>query len=172
MKLEKWEFIGIIIISLIGFGLLYAYEWSDNNQFIKLIAPINDSVWEHVKMAFYAMVVFGLLEYIFIGKEHKNFIFAKTIGAFLAGFLLVVLYYGYTKFIDQALWLDIVIFIVAIIIAQLFSYFILKVRLFINGLNYIALLAFLAAIIVFASYTEHPLKAELFQDQMIQLEDK
>lgn len=171
MKLEKWELFGIILVCLIGVGLHYAYELSDSNQFVKLIAPFNETIWENLKMAFYAMFGFALIEYIFIGKEHKNFIFAKAFGAFLACFLVVVLYYGYTRFFDQALYLDIITVVGAIIIAQLFSYFILKVKLFITGLNYIALLAVFAAVVVFASYTEHPPTDDVFQDQMIQVEE-
>lgn len=171
MKLEKWEFIGIILICLLGAGLLYANELFENNQFVKLIAPINDSVWENLKLAFYAMIGFSLIEFIFIGKDHKNFIFSKAFSSLLACFLVVVLYYGYINILDQALYLDIIIFVLAIIIAQLFSYLILKTKLFISGLNYIGLLVIFAAVIAFASYTEHPNSHELFQNQMMEIED-
>ena len=84
-------------------------------------------------MAFYGMIGFALFEYIFIGKEHKNFIFAKAFSSLLACFLVVVFYYGYTNFMDANLYLDISIFVVAILVAQIFSYAILRTKLFIRA---------------------------------------
>lgn len=157
MKLSKWEFIGVIFIVLIGLFLHFAYELSNSNQFVALIAPVNESIWEHLKMAFYGMLIYAAFEYIFIGKETKNFIFAKAFSSLLAAFLFVVFYYGYTEFTAQALYLDIIIFIVAILVAQTFSFAILKSKLYISGLNYICLLAIIAGIFVFCSYTyTHP----------------
>ena len=162
MKLTKWEFIGVVLISGLGVFLHYAYELSNNNQFVKLIAPINETMWEHFKMAFYAMVGFALFEYIFIGKEHKNFIFAKAFSAFLAPFLSVVLYYGYTNFLSPNLYLDILIFVVAILIAQIFSYAIIRAKIFVTGVNYIVIVALLAAVFVFCSYTYEPPHHDIF----------
>ncbi len=156
MKLTKWEFMGVILISGLGIFLHYAYELSDQNQYVALFAPINETIWEHLKMAFYGMIGFALFEYIFIGSEHKNFIFAKTFSSLLACFLVVVLYYGYTNFLDPALYLDIIIFVVAILIAQIFSYAILRSKLFIKGLNYWGLIILVAASLIFASYTYEP----------------
>lgn len=156
MKLTKWEFIGVILISGLGVFLHYAYELSDSNQYVALFAPVNETIWEHLKMAFYGMIGFALLEYIFIGTEHKNFIFAKAFSSILACFLVVVLYYGYTNFLDPQLYLDIIIFVVAILIAQIFSFAILRSKLFISGLNYIGLIAIFLAALTFASYTYEP----------------
>jgi|SRR5690554_3096614 len=165
MKLTYWEFIGIFIISGLGIFLHYAYELSDYNQFVALIAPINESLWEHLKMAFYGMVGFALVKYIFVGKERKNFIFAKAFSSILACFLVVVLYYGYTSFLDPKVYLDIIIFVLAIIIAQLISYSIIKSKLYFSGLNYIGLLLLFAACMVFASYTyEPPQNSEIFTE--------
>ncbi len=157
MKLTKWEFFGVILASGLGVFLHYAYELSNNNQFVALVAPINETIWEHLKMAFYGMIGFALFEYIFIGKEHKNFIFAKAFSSLLACFLVVVLYYGYTNFLDANIYLDLIIFVVAILIAQIFSYAILRSKVFIQGVNYLGLIAIFCAALVFASYTyEHP----------------
>ena len=168
MKLTKWEFIGVLIISGLGIFLHYAYELSDYNQYVALFAPINETIWEHLKMAFYGMVGFAFLEYIFIGKEHKNFIFAKAFSSLLACFLVVVFYYGYTSFMDANLYLDILMFVVAILVAQIFSYVILRTKLFISGLNYLGLIALFAAALAFASYTYKPLDNNIFIEQVVE----
>jgi hypothetical protein len=163
MKLTYWEFLGILFISGLGIFLHYAYELFNNHQFIALIAPINETIWEHLKMIFYGMIGFALIEYIFIGNDNKNFIFAKAFSSVLACFLLVVLYYGYTSFLDAKLYLDIIIFVVAIIIAQLFSFAILKSKLFVRGLNFIGIILIFVVALLFASYTyEPPHNSEIF----------
>jgi len=157
MKLARWEFIGVIFIVLLGGFLHYAYELSDNNQFVALVAPINESIWEHLKMAFYGMLIYAAIEYIFIGKENINFIFAKAFSTLLACFLVVLFYYAYLTFTAHSLYLDILIFILAILIAQMFSYAIMKLKIFIKGLNYWGLIAIILAIGVFCGYTyDHP----------------
>lgn len=167
MKLTYWEFLGILVIVGLGIFLHYAYELSDYNQFVALVAPINESIWEHLKMPFYGMLGFALVEYIFVGKEAKNFIFAKAFSSILAAFLVVVLYYGYTSFLDHQLYLDIIIFVVAIIIAQLFSYALIKSKLFFRGINYIGLIILFAACMVFSSYTYEPPKTnEIFTETL------
>ncbi len=168
MKLTRWEFIGVILISGIGIFLHYAYELLDEHQFIKLFAPVNETLWEHLKMAFYGMVGFALIEYIFIGKDYKNFIFAKAFSSLLACFLVVVLYYGYTNFLDPEIYLDIIIFVVAILLAQIFSYAILISKLFVNGLNYFGLIVLVATALLFASYTyEAPNNNNIFIEEAI-----
>ncbi|HEY8364537.1 MAG TPA: DUF6512 family protein [Haloplasmataceae bacterium] len=164
MKLTYWELIGIIFIAGIGVFLHYAFELSDYNQFIALIAPVNESLWEHLKMAFYGMVIYALVEYIFVGHTYKNFIFAKALSSLLACFLVAVLYYGYTSFLDPKLYLDIIIFVVAIIIAQLISLGILKSKFYIKGLNYIGLLALFLTALLFASFTYDPPTDQLFKE--------
>ncbi len=163
MKLSRWELLfGVLLISGLGIFLHYAYELSDNNQFVALIAPVNESIWEHLKMAFYGMIIYALIEYIFIGKEQKNFIFAKAFASLLACFLLAVLYYGYTNFLDPELYLDIIIFVIAILIAQLISYAIMKSKFHFYGLNYIGLIAIFLCTFVFSSYTYEAPNDEIF----------
>ncbi|MDF2700622.1 MAG: hypothetical protein K0Q49_2181, partial [Haloplasmataceae bacterium] len=148
--IKKWEIIGIFIIIFLGVSLHFAYDYFDHNQFVGLIAPVNESVWEHLKMTFYAMTLFAAIEYIFLNKEGKNFLFAKAFSSLLACFLVVVIYYGYTKFMDHNLYLDILTFVLAVVIAQLFSYFIIKIKLFLAGINYIGVIVLFLAVMLFS----------------------
>src|SRR6056297_3131044 len=126
MKIKRWEFIGVFLVFGIGSLLHFTYEWSDQNSLVAIFSPVNESVWEHLKMAFYGMLFYSVFEYLVAGHDHKNFLFAKALTAVIAAALVVVLYYGYTEFINQSLTLDIIIFAIAIILAQMISYFILR----------------------------------------------
>ena len=43
--------IAIIFISLIGTLLHFMYEWSGHNKVVSLFAAVNESTWEHIKIA-------------------------------------------------------------------------------------------------------------------------
>ena len=49
-KVFKYEFISTIIIIILGVLLHFAYEWSGNNNIVGLVTPVNESVWEHMKI--------------------------------------------------------------------------------------------------------------------------
>ena len=167
MKISYWELIGILFISGIGVFLHFAYELANSSQYVALLALVNERLWEHLKMAFYGMIGYALVEYIFIGNKHNNFIFAKAFSTLVACFLVVVLYYGYTHFLDPKVYLDIILFVVAILIAQLFSYAIIKLKLYMKGLNYIGLIVLVCGALLFASYTyQPPTSGDLFHQQL------
>ena len=43
----------ILSVSLLGTLLHFTYRWSGRNP---LIAPVNESVWEHMKLLFFPML--------------------------------------------------------------------------------------------------------------------
>ena len=46
---------GILCVSILGTLLHFTYRWSGRNPLIGLIAPVNESVWEHMKLLFFPM---------------------------------------------------------------------------------------------------------------------
>ena len=44
-------FISIIIISLIGTISHFLYDISNHNKFVGLFSAVNESTWEHIKIA-------------------------------------------------------------------------------------------------------------------------
>ena len=86
---------GILCVSILGTLLHFTYRWSGRNPLIGLIAPVNESVWEHMKLLFFPMLLFGLWNL-------KGVTDACRISAFHAGLLMgtlliPVLFYAYTS---------------------------------------------------------------------------
>jgi hypothetical protein len=48
----KWEIIGIVFIVLAGGLLHFVFEWSGSWRPLAIIAAVNESTWEHLKLAF------------------------------------------------------------------------------------------------------------------------
>lgn len=100
---------GILCVSILGTILHFTYRWSGRNPLIGLIAPVNESVWEHMKLLFFPMLLFGLWNL-------KGVTDACRISAFHAGLLMgtlliPVLFYAYTSVLGRNfLVLDIALF--------------------------------------------------------------
>ena len=79
---------GFVFTSLVGTLLHFLPDVYENN-FIYLIAPTNESVWEHLKLIFYPYLVFMIAEYFAYGRSAKGFFGAKLRGV-LTGEAVIV----------------------------------------------------------------------------------
>ena len=126
-KLLKIELIVTILELILGTLLHYIYEWSGNNVIIASFSAVNESVWEHLKLVFYPMLILGLIEYYFVKNIANNYIEAKAIGIFTAISFIVISFFTYTGIIGTNFFIiDILIFIISIILGEWTSYKLMK----------------------------------------------
>ena len=61
-----------IIIAAIGALLHFTYEWSNNNSLIATFSTVNESTWEHLKLAFFPILIFGIIDLLvlFVVDRH------------------------------------------------------------------------------------------------------
>jgi len=125
-KVKRWEIIGIFIIVVFGTTLHFWFEWTDYWRPMALVAAVNESTWEHFKMAFWPGLIFALIEYPFLKSETNNFFVAKFTGLFAMPVITSILFYGYTSMTgNHLLWVDVIIFILSVIGGQWISLMIL-----------------------------------------------
>lgn len=126
-KLLKIELIVTILGLILGTLLHFIYEWSGNNVIIASFSAVNESVWEHLKLVFYPMLILGLIEYYFVKNIANNYIEAKAIGIFTAISFIVISFFTYTGIIGTNFFIiDILIFIISIILGEWASYKLMK----------------------------------------------
>lgn len=120
--------IGVIIFCLFfGTILHFLYEWTGGNAFIGSFSAVNESVWEHLKLSFYPMLIAAIVEYFFVKEIANNYIEAKTIGIFASICFTTVAFFTYTGIIGtNFLLIDILIFIFSIVIGEWIAYKIMK----------------------------------------------
>jgi len=163
----RWELGGIFFIIVIGSLLHFAFEWSGRAIPIAPIAAVNESVWEHLKLAFWPALVYAALEYRRFGKSANNFFFAKTLGIYLMPITIVVLFYSYESILGHGLLIaDIAIFVVAVIVGQLVSYKLLTASPLPERLNRLAPIALAVLGILFVVFTFYPPQVPLFRDSV------
>ena len=57
--LKKLTFIGIIFTIILGTISHNVYPWTGNNFIAGLFSPVNASIWEHMKIAFFPMLIYS-----------------------------------------------------------------------------------------------------------------
>lgn len=163
MRTIKVERIGIIVIFLLSVLLHFAYTYT-GFDFFRIIAPVNESVWEHMKMMYFAGVIYIFIEMLFSLAMNNSFFLAKLAAEYVITFTTPMLYYTYSSFIGKSImWIDILIAFIAVVVAQYVSYKIIlndyKINAFIKILS-IALIGFLGAVLVYFSL--NPLNTPMF----------
>lgn len=110
-SIPHWQVGGFLFTAVVGTLLHFLFDWTDGNVAAALFSAVNESIWEHLKLLFYPMVIFALVEYFFWGKDVDGFWCVKLTGILLGIFLIPVLYYTYTGILGvNADWLNITIF--------------------------------------------------------------
>ena len=161
----RWELVGIGVISLVGSALHFVFEWSGDWAPIGVIAAVNESVWEHFKLAFWPALLYGVFEYPFLRGAAANFVLAKAAGIYAMPIVIGVVFYSYTAIIGhEILLVDILTFVVAVAIGQLISYRILIMRQVPAWSGKLGLALVLVLAIAFGAFTFYPPHLPVFQD--------
>lgn len=160
-----WEVVGILFIIGLGSLLHFIYEWSDYSPIVGLFSAVNESVWEHLKLGFWSLALYSLLEYCFIRRRINNFFIAKAAGILSLQVLIIAVFYGYTAFTGrEILALDIGSYVAGAVICQMISYRILTRLGLTRAVDVlgVAFLAFHAVILMV--FTFAPPKLPIFRD--------
>lgn len=161
---KKLFIIGAIFVIIVGTLWHFVYEWSGDNLYVGLIAPVNESVWEHMKIVFFPMLIFGVFEYFYLKKSTKNFFFSFFIKQISAIIFIIAVFYLYNIYTHESiLVIDISSFVVAVILAEFLFYKLIVKK---SGIKYeqAAKLLIIILFIFFLYATISPPNNQLFQD--------
>lgn len=126
-RIAAWEIAGILFIIAAGSLFHFVYSLTGNALAAGIFFPVNESVWEHLKLGFWAVVLYAIIEYRFIGGGQPAFIVAKAVGVLTLQLFILVIFYGYHLFTQRTiLFLDISSYFVGAAVCQIVSMIILK----------------------------------------------
>ncbi|MGN0634763.1 MAG: DUF6512 family protein [Acutalibacteraceae bacterium] len=121
MKEKNWNRFGAFFTAVVGSLLHFLYEWFPSG-FTAVWGAVNESTWEHMKLAFWPMLFFAAVEYLLYGKQTKGFLPIRVCSILIAVLLIPILFYSYTGvFGKSVVILDILIFYGAVAAAYTFS---------------------------------------------------
>jgi hypothetical protein len=159
-----YALVGMVFIILLGSMLHFTFEWSGNQTLVGVFSAVNESVWEHLKIAFWPALLYLILEYRYIYKKSNNFFVAKALVIYSIMIIIPLIFYSYTAILEENLLIDVGSFIFAIIIGQLVSYRLLTYKKFAKMFELIALVALLILALAFVVFTFYPPQVPFFQD--------
>ena len=164
---EIWIVIGIPLLFVIGAIMHFLYNIFGKIPVVGLIAPVNESIWEHSKMILWPVILWWSIYYCFRGKQYqidKNKWFTGALIALLISLIgMPLLYYFYTgAFGAELLWVDVLILLFAVLSGQLLG---LHIYRYGKGLDVkCVLVIFVVIVLLFMLFTFFPPQIPLFQD--------
>lgn len=120
--LSKCLITGFLFVSITGTLSHFLYQWTGKNILVGLFAPINEAVWEHIKLLFFPMLLFSAYAARRFGKLLPHIGYALLKGSLLGCLLIPTLYYTYTgAFGIHSTVMDISIFALSVLTAVLYT---------------------------------------------------
>ena len=113
-KIPCWQLTGFVFTAVVGTLLHFVFDWAGEGALAALFSAVNESVWEHLKLLVYPMLLFALAEWFSWGKNKENFWCVKLLGILLGMGIIVLVYYTYTGALGvKADWFNITLFFLA-----------------------------------------------------------
>ncbi len=123
-----WTVAGWAVIFGLGFLFRYMYEWIEWKP-IGWLFPINESMWEQIKLGFWPGVFVYIAEYFFLRKKYNKVIVGRTEGLFVGIIAMLSFYYTMEGAFGVSGWsLSIGTFIFATVLQQFVGYFIINIE--------------------------------------------
>lgn len=160
------ELFGFLFISILGTVLHFTYDFSNHDKYASLFSAVNESVWEHMKLAVFPSLLWLLIEVPFL-KNNSNFLLAKCISLIVIILLIPTLYY-LAKYIfgKNITWIDILIFYVSVGFGQICSYIVLNIPKAHPTFNYLSLIIMILIYGYFLIATLIPGESEIYLDPL------
>lgn len=74
-RVFKAELFGFAFCCILGTLAHFFYEWSGENTFIGMFCPVNESVWEHLKLIYTPYLIWSIAESMILKRQKINLFF-------------------------------------------------------------------------------------------------
>jgi hypothetical protein len=166
-KPEKWLIYAIIFLFLIGGMTHFLFALTGKNVVAGAIFPVNESVWEHLKMASFPIFLWWFI-YFFVRRkkesiEPKRWFAGCLVAIIVAMCLIIDCYYTCTGALGiESIVIDVLIFFIAVVFGQLFGLLIYRYG---KGWPvYVSLSLIILILLLFVIFTYLPPSIPLFED--------
>ena len=163
------QFVGYIFTSVFGTLLHFLFDWTGKSIVFAPFSAVNESIWEHMKLLFFPMFIFAIIESKILNKTYKNFWCIKLLGILVGLTIIPIIYYTYTGVLGKSAdWFNILIFFIAGAVTYLFETKLFKTmrcRPISETISFAILLIISG---IFVAFTFFPIKIPLFKDPLTQ----
>ena len=116
-----WQFLGFAVTAFGGTILHFLYDWLGEAIWVAPFSGVNESTWEHMKLLFWPMLIFAVVQSFFF-KKRKDFWCVKLRGMLLGLSLIPILFYAYNGIIGRSPdYVNIAIFFISAFVAYAYE---------------------------------------------------
>ncbi len=165
-RLFWWELAGFTVTAALGALLHFTYAWSGGWDVAAAFSAVNESVWEHMKLLFFPVFLFSVVQVCVMGRNYPNFLAVRALSLLTGLALIPVLFYTYTGvWGSHALWADVAVFLLADLGAFWLDFRLLGRNRLSSGWQQVAgLLLLWGLAFLFVFFTFRPPRVDLWRD--------
>lgn len=167
MSLKTIKLIAIINIFIISFPAHFLYDFFPNTL-VSIFFPVNESIFEHMKIIFTSTLIYGLIDYLVIKLNNikvSNFLFQLFFTSFSSIFIFLFFYLPISFIWGEYLPLTLSLLLITYVIGQIISYYILNYKS-IPILNIISIPLIIIVYVLFFIFTYSPPESFFFLDTL------
>lgn len=130
LTLKKIKIINIILFFALSFLWHFMYDWFPN-FLTSIFFPVNESIWEHMKIIFGVIVFGSLISLILMNKfhiKHNNFYVEIITKAVLGVLFYLIIFIPLYKWLGENMFISISLMLITYIYVEIIGYKILKLR--------------------------------------------
>lgn len=117
-----WQATGFALVTFGGTILHFLYDWTGGSILIAPFSGVNESTWEHMKLLFWPLFLFALVQRPFF-KSQNNYWCVKLAEILLGLVLIPVVFYTYNGVFGKSPdWINIAIFYITALLVFLFEW--------------------------------------------------
>ena len=161
MNKKKFIIINIIVTFLFGFIVHGMYSWFPS--MITSIFPVNESLYEHVKLVYLSPILSVLVIGAFYHYKINNIFFGMFANIVFNILFFYILYLPIYYLLGNSMIMTLIVYFVSIVASNYFYYLIIK-KDYLKNYNYIGIILSIIGIVFLTYFTYHPLKNDFFKD--------
>lgn len=159
----SYFFISFIVFTLLGSLLHFAYSMFGSNILVGMVSPVNESIWEHLKLIFFPCTAFAILLCL---RTNTNFLLCLFFSSTAS--LISMLLLGTISYTVSSLNPSFIVHLLLYIASMALSFFIMYIlynNLIASKINKAlgAALSFIL-IVAFVAFTIEPPTSKIFKD--------
>lgn len=164
--IKSWCLAGAALITFVGFVWHYLFAWSGENRWLGALVPVNESVWEHLKLGYWGLLLFSAVEYFFIRCRVNNFYLAKLTGLLVLEDCILVVHYTYLSISGHlSVGVDIASFVLGVVLCQYAACTIYRAPAGSDSRERLAAAGWAALGLLLVLTTYYPPRYEIFRDR-------
>lgn len=166
MSLKRIKVISVFGMFALCFLTHFLYNWLPNSLF-SIFFPVNESIWEHMKMMCSSILIFSVIEYFLYKKyriSHNNFALSVFLEVSLSIIIFLIIYLPIYHFTGSVFILNLIVLFISIYFVNIISFYILKLSPLHKEV--ISIIGIILVYILFGILTYFPPENYLFLDKV------